>query len=80
MHRDKILYFSHDPRVPFDDNQAERDLRMIRVKEKISGLFRSEDGAQAFFVNRDFISTVQKRDQPLFETLQQVLDKTYVLQ
>ena len=80
MHRDKILYFLHDPRVPFDNNQAERDLRMIRVKEKISGLFRSEEGAQAFFVIRAFISTTQKRGQRLLETLQQVLDKTYVLQ
>ncbi|WP_431027099.1 IS66 family transposase [Lysinibacillus sp. LZ02] len=80
MHREKILFFLHDPRVPFDNNQAERDLRMIRVKEKISGLFRSDEGAQAFFTIRSFLSTAHKRGQRLLEALQQVLDKTYVLQ
>lgn len=76
MHREKILFFLRDLRVPFDNNQAERDLRMIRVKEKISGLFRSEEGAHAFFTVRSFLSTIHKRGIGMLEALQQVLDPT----
>lgn len=79
MHREKVLFFLRDPRVPFDNNQAERDLRMIRVKEKISGLFRSEEGAKAFFIIRSFLSTAQKRGERLLDALQQVLEGTYIL-
>lgn len=79
MHREKILFFLRDPRVPFDNNQAERDLRMIRVKEKISGLFRSQEGAEAFFVIRSFLSTAQKQGERLLDALQRVVEGKYIL-
>lgn len=78
LHRDKVLRFFRETAIPFDNNQAERDLRMMRVKEKISGLFRSEEGAKAFCRTRTFVSTVRKQGLGILASLQKALEGSFV--
>jgi transposase len=68
-HKEDTLRFLHDPTVPFTNNQAERDLRMMKVRQKISGGFRSDTGAQTFATLRTVLSTARKQGWNILATL-----------
>jgi len=68
-HRDRFLAFTTNFAIPFDNNQAERDLRMVKLQAKISGEFRSLHGAQRFATIRSYISTTTKHHSSVLTNL-----------
>lgn len=67
--RDAVLRFVTDLRVPFDNNQAERDVRMPKLKQKVSGCFRSHQGIAHFADIRSYLSTLRKHSADIFKSL-----------
>jgi len=68
----EILSFMHDSSIPFSNNQAERDIRMMKPQQKISGRFRSEGGADWFCRVRGYISNLKKNQIPALTSLGEV--------
>ena len=68
-YRDDVLRFATDFRVPFDNNAAERDIRMVKLQQKISGGWRSHTGADAFLDVRSYLSTARKNNQAALDVL-----------
>ena len=71
---ERVLGFLSDLRVPFTNNQAERDLRMAKVQQKISGTFRSAAGATAFCRLRSYLSTMRKQGHNMLDALTAVFN------
>lgn len=68
-HRDEVLRFASDFDAPFDNNQAERDIRMIKLQQKISGCWRTTKGAEHFLSVREYLSTARKQGQQALDVL-----------
>ncbi|MHB1630431.1 MAG: IS66 family transposase [Bacilli bacterium] len=76
QNREAVLLFIRDFRVPYTNNQAEQDVRMIKVHQKVSGTFRSTEGAKIFCRIRGYLSTLKKQGLPVLEYLQHAIRGT----
>ena len=76
-HKEEILRFMTESSVPFDNNLAERDLRMVKVRQKISGTFRNLDSAETYCRVRSYLSTVKKQGRDVFAALINIFEPDF---
>lgn len=72
-YRASVCLFIHNFNVPFDNNQAERDLRMIKVKTKVSGCFRTEEGARDYLKIMSYVGTAHKQGYNAYEAIKNAI-------
>ena len=68
-----VRLFIHNFNVPFDNNQAERDLRMIKVKTKVSGCFQTEKGARDYLKIMSYVGTAHKQGYNAYEAIKNAI-------
>ena len=78
-YKGEVCRFADNPLVPFSNNQAERDLRMVKMKNKVIGCFRSVTGATDFLTLKSFTSTAAKSGQTAFSALLDLFQGNFVL-
>lgn len=78
QYKESILAFACDFNIPFGNNLAEQAIRMMKVKQKISGCFRTEQGAIQFATIRSFISTMKKQGKNIFVALDDLLSGNHI--
>ena len=71
--REKVMRFIHNKDTPFDNNIAERDLRMVKLKQKVSGCFRTGQGGKIFCRIRSYISSVRKQGYSVLDSIVRAL-------
>lgn len=69
LHQESVLAFLDDFQIPFTNNQSEQDLRMMKVQQKISGAFRTPQGARIFARVRSYVSTARKHQRNVFQDI-----------
>lgn len=77
LHQAAVLAFAFTPGVPFTNNQAERDLRPVKVKQRVSGCFRTESGAGVYARISGFVSTMRKNGRNVVDELASVLSGSF---
>ena len=73
-YKESVCLFIKNLCVPFDNNQAECDLRMVKVKTKVSGCFRSEEGAQEYLTIMSYIGSARKHGINAFTAIREALN------
>jgi transposase len=68
--------FIYDPRVPFTNNQAERDIRLAKVQQKVSGCFRTFEGAERFCLARSFVLSMNRQGKNVHEATEAIFRGT----
>ena len=77
--REEVLRFMTDLEVLFDNNATERDLRMVKLQQKVGGCFRTPEGAETFCRIRSYLSTARKQGHSLLVAIERVLrDKPFI--